>query len=473
MRKIKTKAKKMLADTLTPVSIYLKIRDRFAKSILLESTDFHHLENSFSFICISPLAEFIVQGEIITKVNGDVRKKPIDSETSVIEELHGFIKSFIPENNEYSFNGFFGYLSYDSIQYFETVKLNNNPDMVSVPEIQYSLFRYVIAFNHFKDEVILLENLFDSEESELEKIESLLNNGKVSNYPFRLEGEEQTNLTDDEFVDVVKNAKKHCLRGDVFQLVVSRRFSQSFRGDEFNVYRQLRSLNPSPYLFYFDYGSFRIFGSSPESQIEIKNNKAFINPIAGTYPRSGQDEKDKELAKALSEDPKENAEHVMLVDLARNDLSRNTNNVKVENYKEIHFYSHVIHIVSKVSGELNGDRNSIRVMADSFPAGTLSGAPKYRAMQLIDKYEPNKRGFYGGCIGFIGFNGDVNHAIMIRTFLSKNNQLHYQAGAGIVTKSNEINELQEVNHKLGALKEAIQRADNQKEKVMKISETVN
>ncbi len=473
MRKIKTKAKKILADTLTPVSIYLKIRDRSPKSILLESTDFHHLENCFSFICISPLAEFIVQGEIITKVNGEARKKPIDSETSVIEELYGFIKSFIPENNEYSFNGFFGYLSYDSIQYFETVKLNNKPDMVSIPEIQYSLFRYVIAFNHFKDEIILLENLFDSEESELEKIESLLNNGKVSNYPFRLEGEEQTNLTDNEFIEIVKNAKKHCLRGDVFQLVVSRRFSQSFRGDEFNVYRQLRSLNPSPYLFYFDYGSFRIFGSSPESQIEIKNNKAYINPIAGTYPRSGQDEKDKELAKALSEDPKENAEHVMLVDLARNDLSRNTNNVKVENYKEIHFYSHVIHIASKVSGELNGDRNSIRVMADSFPAGTLSGAPKYRAMQLMDKYEPNKRGFYGGCIGFIGFNGDVNHAIMIRTFLSKNNHLYYQAGAGIVTKSNEINELQEVNHKLGALKEAIQRAGNQKEKAMKASETVN
>lgn len=459
MRKIKTISMKMPADILTPVSIYLKIRDVFPKSILLESTDFYRLDNCYSFICMNPIADVkISNDQIITRLGDLIDRKPISKLTNVVNELQNFINSFKCDT-EYPFNGFFGYSTYNSLKYFETIELKNRPDESSIPDIQYSLYKHLIAFNHFKDEIVLIENLIDNDNSEIKNVEQFIRNGKVSNYPFNTKGVEQTNLSDDEYIKMVKTAKSHCLRGDVFQLVVSRRFTQSFQGDDFNVYRQLRSLNPSPYLFYFDYGSFKIFGSSPESQIEIKNNKAYINPIAGTYPRTGDDKMDKESAVLLSQDKKENAEHVMLVDLARNDLSKNSENVRVENFKEIHFYSHVIHIVSKVSGEIINNPGSMKIIADTFPAGTLTGAPKFKAMELIDKYEPCERGFYGGCIGMIDLNGNVNQAITIRTFLSKNNTLYYQAGAGIVSKSNEKAELQEVNHKLGALKKAVKKAN--------------
>jgi len=459
MRKINVKSKKMLADTFTPVSIYLKIRDVFSKSILLESTDFHHLENCYSFICISPIADFIIEEkQIIKRVKDNITKEIIGDHINVTNELQSFTSSFNCQNNELPFNGFYGYSSYDAVQYFESIQLNKKENDLAIPVMQYSLFKYIIAFNHFNDEIIMIENILDDDLSQLDSLEDIIRSGKTSEYPFKVLGDEQANMSDLDYIQLVQKAKKHCLRGDVFQLVLSRRFSQKFQGDDFSVYRQLRSLNPSPYLFYFDYGSFRVFGSSPESQLEIKNNKAFINPIAGTYARSGNDEKDKELAITLSEDVKENAEHVMLVDLARNDLSRSTSNIKLENFKDIHFYSHVIHIVSKVSGVFKDKKQSIKILADTFPAGTLTGAPKYKAMQLIDEYEPVSRKFYGGCIGFIGFNGNINKAITIRSFLSKDNALYYQAGAGIVSKSDENRELQEVNHKLGALKQAISNA---------------
>jgi len=459
MRTITTKSNKILADTYTPVSIYLKLRDVYPKSVLLESTDFHHLENCYSFICIKPIAEFVVQEERLYTTTQEEKTLSTDiGQIAIIKELQRFINSFRPNEYSPSFNGFFGYISYNAVKYFETVQLKERNENDSIPDIYYSLYKYVIAFNHLKNEITLIENLLGNDSSELNEVEQVIKNGKLSQYPFANIGNEESDLTDDQFKALVSKAKEHCNRGDVIQLVISRRFTQAFQGDDFNVYRQLRTLNPSPYLFYFDYGNFRLFGSSPESQIEIKKNSAYINPIAGTYPRSGDDETDKQQALTLSQDTKENAEHVMLVDLARNDLSKHCSQVKVENYKEIHFYSHVIHIVSKVSGELKDNSKNLKVIADSFPAGTLTGAPKYKAMQLIDKYEPTERGFYGGCIGMISFNGDVNHAITIRSFLSKSNSLHYQAGAGIVSKSVENKELQEVNHKLGALKAAIQKA---------------
>lgn len=460
MRTITTKTKKILADTYTPVSIYLKIRDVFPKSILLESTDFHHLENCYSFICMNPIADFKVENKKLgIRIKDKHEVKNLTSDTNVNTELQKFINSFETEKSNYAFNGFFGYLSYNSIQHFESLALKDRSESSSIPDVFYSLYKHIIAFNHFKDEMILIENLLENDETELDKLEQIITDGKFSTYPFTTIGNENSNLTDEAYREIVSKAKEHCMRGDVFQLVVSRKFQQAFQGDDFNVYRQLRSLNPSPYLFYFDYGNFRLFGSSPESQIEIKENKAYINPIAGTYPRTGNDNEDKKRAMELSEDPKENAEHVMLVDLARNDLSRNSENVKVENFKEIHFYSHVIHIVSKVSGEITNNSNAIKMITDTFPAGTLTGAPKFKAMELIDRYEPNERGFYGGCVGMINFNGNVNHAITIRSFLSKNNTLYYQAGAGVVSKSSEEKELQEVNHKLGALKMAIKLAD--------------
>lgn len=462
MHKIITQSLTMLADTHTPVSVYLKIRDVYPKSVLLESSDFHHLDNCYSFIGVEPIADFTFERQLVkTKVSGRTEEKQLTPGSDLVSELTRFIRSFETEGEKFFFNGFFGYMSYDSAEHFESLKFKKFEDEASVPDVHFSLFRYIIAFNHFKNEIILTENSADKESSGLSELQRFIKQGKVSEYPFEKIGEESGNMTDAAYTELVKRGKAHCQRGDVFQLVLSRRFSQKFLGDDFNVYRQLRSLNPSPYLFYFDFGNFRLFGSSPESQIEIKNNKAYINPIAGTYERTGNDAEDKELSEALAKDPKENAEHVMLVDLARNDLSKTTNNVDVVNYKELHFYSHVIHIVSKVAGEMTDKTDKIQIIADTFPAGTLSGAPKYKAMQLIDKYEPDRRGFYGGCLGFIGLNGNVNMAITIRTFLSKNNTLYYRAGAGIVSKSEEEKELKEVNLKLEALKLAVKKAHKQ------------
>ena len=462
---IKTKSRTLIADVLTPVGIYLKIRDKFANPILLESTDFNGDENSYSIICFNPIASFKVNNGILSKLwpDGVDEEYAIDATHSVPDHLQSFINSFIIDSSEapLRLDGFFGYSAYDSVQYFETVTLQKptKPEN-KISELQYSFYKYVIAFNHFKSELYIIENLLEGEESSTDTIEYILKGNIISEHGFQSKGDETSNFTNEEFIEVIKKGKQSCFRGDVFQIVLSRQFSQQFTGDEFCVYRALRSINPSPYLFFFDYGNFRIFGSSPEAQLIIRDGRAIINPIAGTFKRTGDDVKDAELAVELTNDPKENAEHVMLVDLARNDLSRNGEDVKVEKYREVQYFSHVIHLVSKVSGKLQDGANPMRVMADTFPAGTLSGAPKFRAMELISQYESQGRGYYGGCIGYIDLNGNMNQAIMIRTFLSKNNTLYYQAGAGVVAKSVEESELQEVNNKLAALKRAILLAEN-------------
>jgi anthranilate synthase component I len=461
--KIKTNVTKMLADTITPVSIYLRIRDVYPNSLLLESSDYHGNENSFSYICLRPLAGFEIDNGIATESYPDGSKI-----TTVLNENHlfnlrfsAFLQSFVPSevNERIPLNGLFGYTSYDAVQYFEKIKLKAVPESKQkIPDIRYNFYKFIIAINHFQNILNIVENQVNDEKSELESIETLLNSRNRAIYTFKPVGDEKTNITDDEYKLMVTKGKGHCSRGDVFQIVLSRQFSQQFTGDDFNVYRALRSINPSPYLFYFDYGSYKIFGSSPEAHLKVKKGKAYINPIAGTFRRTGDDENDKLLAQKLSTDLKENAEHVMLVDLARNDLSRHSKNVKVENFREVQFYSHVIHLVSAVSGEIDEVSSLTDLMTSTFPAGTLSGAPKYKAMQLIDQYENQRRGYYGGAIGFLDFRGEFNHAIMIRTFLSKGNILYYQAGAGIVAISEEENELQEVNSKLGALKKAIEMA---------------
>lgn len=460
--KIRTCTKNILADTITPVSIYLKARDLYPNSILLESSDYHGNENSFSFICLQPIANFIIDRSKLTisLPDGAEIKDEIKSTDNFRDYFKAFINAFEVESEQaLPVNGIFGYSSYDGVQHFETIKFHHDvKEIHHIPEIRYSFYKYIIAVNHFKNDLFIIEYLSEGEESTLDKVESLINNRNLATYKFLPGNNETSNLNDEGYMQLVTKGKEHCYRGDVFQIVLSRQFSQSFQGDEFNVYRSLRSINPSPYLFYFDYGSYKIFGSSPEAQLKIVKGRAIINPIAGTFRRTGDDEKDKELAKELSVDVKENAEHVMLVDLARNDLSRNAVDVKVDNYREIQYYSHVLHMVSTVSGKLKKPDSTVDMMMATFPAGTLSGAPKYKAMELIDKYENQNRGYYGGAIGYIGFDGNFNHAIMIRTFLSKNNRLFYQAGAGIVAVSKEESELQEVNNKLGALKKAIQMA---------------
>ncbi len=461
--KIQTEVKRLLSDTYTPVSIYLKLRDHFGSSVLLESTDFRSMENCFSFIGVDPLATFQVQkGTIKTEITGEgVQHTEITRPNQVVETFNEYLQLFeIESQQEYKgINGFFGHTGFDAVQYFDTLNFDAAKRKTDLPDINYSLYRFIIAINHFKDELHIIENRLPDQTSKISDIEDLISSNSYGVYHFELEGGEDTNLSDDEFRDLVSAGKKHCQLGDVFQLVLSRRFSQKFKGDEFNVYRILRSVNPSPYLFYFDYGSYKIFGSSPEAQMVIKGNTASVNPIAGTYRRTGDDEQDRINAQALAVDPKENAEHIMLVDLARNDLGKHSKRVYVKELKEIQFFSHVIHLVSKVEGEINPDINRIQIFGDTFPAGTLSGAPKYKALELINQYEKENRNFYGGAIGYIGFNGDMNQAIVIRSFLSKENTLHYQAGAGIVAASNEENELQEVNNKLGALKKALQEAE--------------
>lgn len=459
---LKTHYKKILADTITPVSVYLKIRDKFPNSILLESSDYHANDNSFSYICCNSIASIKVANEIITQRFPDGTKKEIaiTPETDVTQVIHNFGQQFKTSQNGFKFiyNGLFGYMAYDAVRYFEDVEISKKEDSAHIPDIYYAVYQNIIAINHFKNEAYLFAHCYNTE-SNVEEMEQLFSVRTFASYNFTKQGKPESNLEDEDYKEQVALAKKHCQRGDVFQLVLSRRFKQKFKGDEFNVYRALRSINPSPYLFYFDYGDFKIFGSSPEAQLIVKDGKAEIHPIAGTYKRTGNDEKDAELAKKLAQDEKENSEHVMLVDLARNDLSRNGNTVNVETYREVQYFSHVIHLVSKVTGQKKEDSTTMKVVADTFPAGTLSGAPKHMAMQLIEKYEKTSRSYYGGAIGFMDFEGNFNHAIMIRTFLSKDHELYYQAGAGLVAASNPDDELQETYNKLGALTKALEIAE--------------
>ncbi len=463
--KITTTYKKILADTTTPVSIYLRLRDVFPNSLLLESSDYHSRENSLSFVCCQPFAGLQLNDGTLTKKYPDGTNEELkEGSFELIDQISNFLGSFETTTLplKITSNGLFGYFTHEAVEHFETIKLKKSDDTTrKIPVMQYHLYRYIIAIDHFKNELYIFMNATegDTQDVSISRIEDLIKNKNFPEYSFRTAGEEKSNLSDQGFIAIVEKMKQHIYRGDVFQIVPSRAFSKKFTGDEFNVYRALRSINPSPYLFYFDFGDFRIFGSSPEAQITIKERRATIYPIAGTFKRSGDDIKDAEIAMNLKNDPKESSEHVMLVDLARNDLSRHCDHVEVKAFKEVQYYSHLIHLVSMVSGQLLPDVPTFKVVADTFPAGTLSGAPKYRAMEIIDENENIKRSFYSGAIGYLGFNGDFNHAIMIRSFLSKSNTLHYQAGAGIVAGSVAESELNEVNNKIAALRKAIELAE--------------
>lgn len=457
----------MLADVFTPVGIYLRLRDRFRDTILLESTDHHSSENSYSFIGINAIGgiEITSKETIESKLPGQKPEKTsLKNNSEVPQLLWNFMQKFDiqkGETKEEKFaQGLFGYTTYDAVQFFDTVQLHTHRThaVATIPLMRYRLYQYVIAINHFKDELFICENNITGIESDVAVVESIIKSKDVPVYPFSLKEEESANMSNEDYKEMVQKGIASCLRGDVFQIVLSRRFQQKFIGDEFNVYRALRSINPSPYLFFFDYGDYKLMGSSPEAQLVIQDGKAVVHPIAGTFKRTGDDDADKAAAEQLLKDPKENAEHVMLVDLARNDLSRLCEEVTVAHYRQVQYFSHVIHLVSEVTGKVKEGSNPFELVAKTFPAGTLSGAPKFRAMELIDSCEPTARSYYGGAIGFIGFDGSCNHAIMIRTFLSSNNTLTYQAGAGVVAASNPESELQEVNNKLGALKKAIDLA---------------
>jgi anthranilate synthase component 1 len=453
--------KKIFADTITPVEVYLKIRDIFPNSLLLENSDYMLANNNYSFICFNQIGYIKIKDNKVycSYPEGEDESRILVKDEKVSTLIHNYLERFDTTNSEFKFlnNGLFGYMSHESVKYFDSVKIENKDDF-DIPDIYYGLYQNIIAISQYNHEAHIFCNSI-KESHNIEYIESIINNKSYSVFNFKKSGKSESPITDNEYIDYVKKAKDHCKRGDVFQLVLSRRFKQKFSGDEFNVYRALRSINPSPYLFFFDYGDFKIFGSSPEAQIIIKDGKSEIHPIAGTFKRTGNDEEDQKTAKELAEDPKENSEHIMLVDLARNDLSRSGNNVKIEKNREVQFYSHVIHLVSKVTSILKDNIKSFQVVEDTFPAGTLSGAPKHKALELIEKYEKVNRNFYGGAIGYIDFNGNFNHAIIIRSFFSKNNVLNYQAGAGIVIDSIPEKELEEVKNKLGALDKALEEAE--------------
>ena len=469
-----TKTHKILADLYTPVGVYMRLRDIYPQSALMESSDYHGSENSRSFIGVHPMASIAVGHGIVTVTypDGKVEKQELpafgegkgeECKLAISKAINDFVKSFHVEGEGKDFCGFYGFTTFNAVRYFENIPVKDTTmEKNDAPDIYYIMYKDIIVFDHYNNTMELIA-LSDAEgsagEAELDALLKAINKANVKPYDFHPVGDTTSTLTDEQHKENVRKCIQHCLRGDVFQIVVSRRFVQKYEGDDFKLYRALRSINPSPYLFYFDFGGYRIFGSSPETHNRIVGDKAFIDPIAGTTKRTGDIEQDRKAAEFLRNDPKENAEHVMLVDLARNDLSRNCHGVKVDFYKDMQFYSHVIHLVSRVSGTLDKDADHIKEFIDTFPAGTLSGAPKVRAMQIISELEPHNRGAYGGCIGFIGLNGDLNQAIVIRTFISRNGELWFQAGSGVVAKSNDQYELEECNNKLGALTKAIHIAE--------------
>lgn len=457
----KTYSKKILGDLYTPVGVYLKVRDLYPHSALMESSDYHGGENGRSFIGIKPMASVSVSHGVakLQMPDGSEQVHQIDESYPVGRAINEFIHSFSVSGESAHLCGLYGYTTFNAVRYFENIPVKDETqEKNDAPDLMYILYKHILVFDHFNNTLSMVELLQEGEEPSVKVMEKILARPVPAAYGFKPVGPCTSTLTDEQHKANIRKGIAACKRGDVFQIVLSRRFIQKYEGDDFELYRALRSINPSPYLFYFDFGGFRIFGSSPETHCRIEGRKAYIDPIAGTTKRSGDVEEDRRHAEYLRNDPKENAEHVMLVDLARNDLSRNCHDVKVDFYKELQYYSHVIHLVSRVSGTLDDGADPIQSFIDTFPAGTLSGAPKVRAMQLISEWEPHNRGAYGGCVGFIGLNGSLNQAITIRTFVSRNNELWFQAGGGIVSKSNEEYELQEVNNKLGALRRAIEIA---------------
>ena len=458
--KYQTTSKTILADLYTPVGVYMRLRDLYPQSALMESSDYHEKDNSRSFIGIDPMASVAIGHGMatVTYPDGSTFQHEVNKEYRSDKAIHQLIDCIAVSGDDAKTCGLFGYTSFNAVRYFEDINVKDETQAKNdAPDLLYILYKVVIVFDHFNNtlKIVSLDG-----EAKLDEVMRAMNKANVKAYDFHPVGDVRSTLTDDEHRENIRRGIKHCLRGDVFQIVLSRRFIQSYEGDDFKLYRALRSINPSPYLFYFDFGGFRIFGSSPETHCRIQDRKAFIDPIAGTTRRTGDAEADRKGADYLRNDPKENAEHVMLVDLARNDLSRNCHGVKVDFYKDLQYYSHVIHLVSRVSGELDEGADPIKAFIDTFPAGTLSGAPKVRAMQLISEYEPHNRGAYGGCIGYIGLDGSLNQAITIRTFVARNGELWFQAGGGIVAKSDVEYELQEVNNKLGALRRAILMAED-------------
>lgn len=461
------------ADLLTPVLAYLRIRSKGDFSFLLESVEGIGRLARYSFIGHSPSATIISDDEKLV-ISSDKGMK--EESSNLLAYLSNQVDSFkhpeIDDLPDFT-GGIVGYLGFEVVAEIEKNINFNNVKMDQFPEAMLGLFDSIIAFDHYKHRIILITNIFVREGSDLEE---LYNNAKkkiedlklIIQKPvelpetFQLTGTINNEINVSNFQNKIEKIKNNIYEGDVFQLVLSERFSSDYEGDLVNLYRSLRIINPSPYMYIFEFNKdLTIIGTSPEDLLKVQNSKATILPIAGTRRRGNTETEDIELEKDLLSDEKEIAEHTMLVDLARNDLGRvcKHNTVKLTEKMTIHRFSHVMHIVSRVEGELNNKSNCIDALKASFPAGTVSGAPKIRAIQLINEYEEVSRGPYAGSVGYIDFKGNLDMCIAIRTLFADGKNIYWQAGAGIVADSKPELELREIKNKSAVLESALKYAE--------------
>lgn len=448
--------KVLQGDMMTPISVYQSLRGQH--KMLFESSAKHEESGRYSFIAINPVAELKGNKEEFDFSKGLENDK---SKGNVLDKL----KEVIPFHEEMYpfafFGGVIGFFGYETAFYTEEIG-EYLQDELAMPDVHVFFYDTFIVFDHLAQEITLASiDLFQEGRSlaEMETAIAMMEQQLCAGTTFEaLQVDElhfKPMLSKEQFVSLVDRAKQHILRGDIFQIVLSQRFSAPFTGSPFSLYRQLRTSNPSPFMFYMDFGSYIILGTSPESLVKVKNRIVTTNPIAGTKPRGETTKRDEMIAKALLEDEKEIAEHRMLVDLGRNDLGRiaKVGSVKLIKYMNIERYKYVMHIVSEVMAELRDDLHVLDVLRASLPAGTVSGAPKIRAMQLINELEPMKRGVYAGAVGYISTTGNMDLALAIRTMIIKDQQAHVQAGAGIVYDSEPLSEYEETLNKARALLE--------------------
>lgn len=463
--------RRLSADLLTPVSALLALRQHSHHAFLLESVEGGENMARYSFLGRNPYRIVRSVGREVTVEQVRSQETVTASEANVFDVLRRFMDEFI----EVKLSGLprfrcgaVGYLGYDNVRLIE--HLPNPPtDDVNLPDAIWCFYDTLAVFDRVKHQIVLIANVFITPDSDLddeytqatERIHDLerdLQSPFHSPDPVKLGSEQLTsNFAREDFEAVVTEAKQRIYEGDIFQVVLSQRFSLSFEGDPFNLYRALRQINPSPYLFYLDLGEVSLIGSSPEVLVRVEDRRAELLPIAGTRPRGQTPEEDEQLAQDLLLDAKERAEHLMLVDLGRNDLGRisKLGSVTVDRYAYVERYSHVMHIVSSVSGTLRDDMTTIDVLQACFPAGTVSGAPKVRAMEIIDELEPTRRGIYAGAVGYIDFSGNMDMCIAIRTMVVQEDHIFIQAGAGIVADSIPTLEYEETKNKARALRQAL------------------
>ncbi len=460
--------KRLLADVITPVSLFLHVRENATNPFLLESVEGGEQLARYSFIGSNPYQVLTFDGERLELTKSGKTEAINDGYFETLSRLTtAYSEPDIPDLPRLT-GGAVGFSTYDTFRLVEHLP-NTPPDTLHLPEAVWGFYDEIYAFDHVKHQVVLIKTVFIDEKTDLElaysdavdaldNMEIAATNGSVEKRSFKIYPDSLTsNMQKAYFEEVVEKSKNYIYEGDIFQVVLSQRFEADMEGDAFMLYRALRMVNPSPYLFFLDFEDFQLVGSSPEVLVSVQDRRAKVLPIAGTRPRGKSHAEDIALEEDLLADPKELAEHVMLVDLGRNDLSRvcKAGTVKLVRDHVIERYSHVMHIVSEVQGDLDESNTSVDALMQCFPAGTVSGAPKIRAMEIIDEFEPTKRGIYAGAVGYFDFSGNMDTCIAIRTMVVASNKVYIQAGAGIVADSDPQKEFEETQNKAGALVQAL------------------